>query len=90
MMIGRKPILAFGNSNGDRQMLEYTKTAGGARLALLVLHDDDKREYAYGPAQGLPDTKVGRFTQELYDEANKDGWIVVSMKNDWERVFSFE
>jgi hypothetical protein len=61
MMIGRKPILAFGNSNGDRQMLEYTKTAGGARLALLVLHEDDKREYAYGPAQGLPDTKVGRF-----------------------------
>ena len=90
MMIGRTPILAFGNSNGDRQMLEYTKVGGGARLALLLLHDDDKREYAYGPAQGLPDTKVGRFTQELYDEAKRDDWIVVSMKNDWNRVFAFE
>jgi hypothetical protein len=90
MMIGRTPILAFGNSNGDRQMLEYTRAGSGARLALLVLHDDDKREYAYGPAQGLPDTKVGRFTQELYDEASKDSWIVVSMKNDWNRVFAFE
>jgi phosphoglycolate phosphatase-like HAD superfamily hydrolase len=90
MMIGRTPILAFGNSNGDRQMLEYTKAGGGARLALLLLHDDDKREYAYGPAQGLPDTKVGRFTQELYDEAKRDDWIVVSMKNDWNRVFAFE
>jgi phosphoglycolate phosphatase-like HAD superfamily hydrolase len=90
MMIGRTPILAFGNSNGDRQMLEYTKAGGGARLALLVLHDDEKREYAYGPAQGLPDTKVGRFTQELYDESQKDGWIVVSMKDDWNRIFAFE
>ena len=58
-------IIAFGNSIGDRQMLEYTKAGGGARLALLVLHDDAAREYAYGPAQGLPDTKVGTFTQAL-------------------------
>ena len=73
-----------------RQMLEYTKAGAGARLAMIVLHDDDKREYAYGPAQGLPDTKIGRFTQELYDEAIKSGWTVVSMKNDWKRIFAFE
>ena len=54
---------------------------------MLVLHDDAKREYAYGPAQGLPDTKVGTFTQALYDEAKKDGWFVISMKNDWKQIF---
>src|SRR6266568_5319119 len=75
LMIGRRPYAAFGNSPGDRQMLEYTKTGDGSRLAMLVLHDDAKREYAYGPAQGLPDTKVGTFTQELYEEAKKQGWI---------------
>ena len=90
MMIGFRPIIAFGNSIGDRQMLEYTKAGGGARLALLVLHDDATREYSYGPAQGLPDTKVGTFTQALYDEAMKDGWLVISMKNDWKRIFAFE
>jgi phosphoglycolate phosphatase-like HAD superfamily hydrolase len=90
LMIGRRPRLAFGNSVGDRQMLEYTKAGDGARLPLLLLHDDAKREYAYGPAQGLPASKVGTFTQALYDEAMKQGWIVVSMKNDWERVFAFE
>jgi hypothetical protein len=56
LMIGRRPYAAFGNSTGDRQMLEYTTAGDGARLAMLVLHDDAKREYAYGPAQGLPDT----------------------------------
>ena len=90
LMIGRRPYFAFGNSTGDRQMLEYTRAGAGARLAMLVLHDDGAREYAYGPAQGLPDTKVGRFTPELYDEAIKDGWIVVSMQNDWKRIFAFE
>jgi hypothetical protein len=90
LMIGRRPYFAFGNSTGDRQMLEYTKAGAGVRLAMLVLHDDGAREYAYGPAQGLPDTKVGRFTPELYDEAQKEGWIVVSMKNDWKRIFAFE
>ena len=70
-MIGRRPVAAFGNSTGDRQMLEYTKAGGGARLAMLVLHDDAVREYAYGPAQSLPDSKVGTFTQALYDEAIK-------------------
>ena len=90
LMIGRRPYLAFGNSTGDRQMLEYAKAGQGARLAMLVLHDDGAREYAYGPAQGLPDTKIGRFPPELYDEATKDGWIVVSMKNDWKRIFAFD
>jgi len=88
--IGRRPYAAFGNSTGDRQMLEYTKTGDGARLSMLVLHDDAKREYAYGPAKGLPDSKVGTFPQSLYDEAMKQGWIVISMKNDWKRIFSFE
>lgn len=90
LMIGRRPYIAFGNSTGDRQMLEYTGAGDGARLALLVLHDDAEREYAYGPAQGLPATKVGTFTQALYDEATTKNWIVISMKNDWKRIFAFE
>jgi phosphoserine phosphatase len=90
LMIGRRPLAAFGNSTGDRQMLEYTKAGDGPRLSMLVLHDDARREYAYGPALGLPDTKVGPFTQGLYDEAGRQGWIVISMKNDWRRIFSFD
>ena len=90
LMIGRRPHIAFGNTAGDQQMLEYTAAGDGARLSLLVLHDDATREYAYGPAKGLPDTKVGAFSQALYDEATKGGWIVISMKQDWKRVFSFE
>ena len=90
LMIGRRPYAAFGNSTGDQQMLEYAGAGDGMRLMMLVLHDDAQREYAYGPAQGLPDTKVGTFTQALYDEAKKDGWIVISIKKDWKRIFSFE
>lgn len=90
LMIGRRPHAAFGNSTGDQQMLEYTKAGDGARLSMLVLHDDAKREYAYGPATGLPDSKVGTFTQALYDKAQKDGWTVISMKNDWKQIFAFE
>ena len=86
LMIGRRPYAAFGNSVGDRQMLEYTHAGEGARLCMLLLHDDAVREYAYGPAQGLPDTKVGSFTQALYDDATEHGWTVISMKNDWKRI----
>ena len=90
LMIGRRPNMAAGNSTGDRQMLEWTKAGDGARLSMIVLHDDAQREYAYGLALGLPDTKVGRFTQALYDEAKSKGWIVISMKNDWKQIFAFE
>ena len=88
--IGQRPRAAFGNSVGDQQMLEYTKAGDGARLAMLVLHDDAKREYAYGPAQGLKDSKVGTFPQALYDEAKKQGWTVISMKDDWNHIFAWE
>jgi len=90
LMIGRQPLGAFGNSTGDREMLEYAKAGSGARLSMLLLHDDAAREYAYGPAQGLPESKVGTFTQQLYDEAKSRGWTVISMKNDWKRIFAFE
>lgn len=90
LMIGRRPVMAVGNSTGDQQMLEYTQAGSGARLCLLVLHDDAQREYAYGPAQGLPPSKVGTFTRALYGQAKRDGWTVISMKNDWKRLFAFE
>jgi phosphoglycolate phosphatase-like HAD superfamily hydrolase len=90
LMIGRVPRAAFGNSIGDREMLEYTKAGDGERLAMLLLHDDKEREYAYGPALGLPDSKVGTFTQALYDEAKTKGWLVIGMKKDWKRIFAFE
>jgi phosphoglycolate phosphatase-like HAD superfamily hydrolase len=90
LIIGRRPYAAFGNTSGDQQMLEYTKAGDGARLSMLVLHDDATREFAYGPAKGLPDTHVGAFSQALYDRAMKDGWTVISMKGDWKRIFSFD
>jgi phosphoglycolate phosphatase-like HAD superfamily hydrolase len=88
--IGRRPYAAFGNTSGDQEMLEWTGAGAGARLKMLVLHDDAVREYAYGPAAGLPETKVGAFSQALFDEAKKNNWNVISMKNDWKRIFSFE
>jgi phosphoglycolate phosphatase-like HAD superfamily hydrolase len=90
LMIGRQPRAAFGNSIGDKEMLEYTKAGTGPRLAMLVLHDDAQREYAYGPARGLPATKVGTFTQALDEEALNSGWTIISMKNDWKRIFAFD
>jgi hypothetical protein len=85
LMIGRRPVAAFGNSIGDKQMLEYTQAGDGARLMMLVHHDDDKREYAYGPK-----SKVGTFTDALMAEAKKKSWTVISMKDDWKRIFAFE
>jgi phosphoglycolate phosphatase-like HAD superfamily hydrolase len=88
LMIGRRPYAAFGNSTGDRQMLEHTQAGDGMRLAMLVLHDDAEREYAYGPAQGLPETRVGTFTPALYDEARNKHWTIISIKNDWKEIFA--
>src|SRR5512135_1253133 len=85
LMIGRRPVAAFGNSTGDQQMLEYTQAGGGRRLMMLVQHDDDKREFAYGPK-----SEVGTFPDTLVAEAKEKGWIVISMKNDWKRVFAYE
>jgi haloacid dehalogenase-like hydrolase len=88
---GRRPYAAFGNSSSDdQQMLEYVKAGDGPRLSGLVMHDDAAREYAYGPAQGLPDTKVGTLSQAMYDMAKKQDWIIISMKNDWKKIFSFD
>jgi hypothetical protein len=90
LWIGSRPVAAFGNSTGDQQMLEWTNGGERAMLMMLVYHDDPVREYAYGPADGLPNTHVGTFTQTLMDEANTRGWFVISMKDDWKRVFPFE
>jgi phosphoserine phosphatase len=88
--IGRRPIAAFGNSVGDQHMLEYTQAGGGVRFGLLVLHDDAAREYAYGPALGLPTPQLGAFTPELYEQARRACWTVVSIKDDWKQVFPVE
>jgi len=85
LMIGRRPVAAFGNSIGDKQMLEYTQAGAGARLMMLVHHDDDKREYAYGAK-----SKVGTFTDALMAQAKKNSWNVISMKDDWKRIFAFD
>jgi phosphoglycolate phosphatase-like HAD superfamily hydrolase len=87
LFIGKRPYAAFGNSGGDREMLAWTGAGDGARLEMLVLHDDAEREYAYGPADGLPDSKIGTFSQALMDEAKQRGWVVISMKDDWKRIF---
>jgi phosphoglycolate phosphatase-like HAD superfamily hydrolase len=90
LFIGKRPYAAFGNSTGDQEMLEWTGAGDGTRLKMLIYHDDAMREYAYGPAGGLPDTHVGTFSQPLMDEARAKGWTVISMKNDWRRIFAFE
>lgn len=82
--IGRQPILAFGNSIGDKEMLEWTANCKGLCFMGLVHHDDAKREYAYGP-----DSDVGRFPVELMEDALANGWNVVSMKDDWNRIFAW-
>lgn len=83
--IGRRPIAAFGNSDGDQQMLEWTQAGGGARLMMLVHHDDAKRESAYGA-----ESKIGTFSDSLMTEARTNNWVIISMKDDWKRVFSFD
>jgi phosphoserine phosphatase len=80
--IGRRPIAAFGNSDGDLDMLQWTTSAPGRRLGLIVRHDDADREYAYDR-----DSHVGRLDRAL-DMAPAEGWIVASMKSDWKVVFS--
>jgi phosphoglycolate phosphatase-like HAD superfamily hydrolase len=82
--IGRRPIAAFGNSDGDQQMLEFTAAGDGRRLMLLVHHDDAAREFAYDRT-----SKVGKL-DKAWDEAKARNWIVVSMKQDWKRIFAFE
>jgi hypothetical protein len=82
--IGRRPILAFGNSDGDLQMLEWTAAGPGPRLMLLVHHTDAVREYAYDRQ-----SSVGKLDKAL-DEATAKGWTVVSMKDDWKQIFSFQ
>jgi len=82
--IGRRPICAFGNSDGDLQMLQYTGAGSGARFCLYVHHDDPVREYAYDRKDTLARLDLG------LDEAVAKGWTVVSMKNDWKTVFAFE
>jgi phosphoglycolate phosphatase-like HAD superfamily hydrolase len=82
--IGRRPIAAFGNSDGDLEMLQWTAAGTGARFALLVHHNDAIREFAYDRTPS-----IGQLDKAL-DEANAKGWTVVDMKNDWRRVFPFE
>jgi hypothetical protein len=82
--IGRRPIMAFGNSDGDFEMLEWTSAGKGSRFGLIVHHTDAEREYAYDRKSPL-----ARLDKGL-DEAPKRGWTVVSMKTDWRRVFAFE
>jgi len=82
--IGRRPIAALGNSDGDLAMLQYTAAGPGARLMVYIHHDDDQREWAYDR-----ESHIGRLDAGL-DEARERGWTVVSIKNDWNRVFGFE
>jgi phosphoglycolate phosphatase-like HAD superfamily hydrolase len=78
--IGRRPVLAFGNSDGDFEMLEWTTSGAGSRLGLILHHDDSAREWAYDRESG-----IGRLARGL-DEAPKRGWHIVSMKDDWKRI----
>jgi phosphoglycolate phosphatase-like HAD superfamily hydrolase len=82
--IGRRPILAFGNSDGDLQMLQYTMIGNGPRLALYVHHDDAEREYAYDR-----NSHIGKLDKGL-DEARAKGWPIISMKRDWKAIFPFQ
>ena len=82
--IGRRPIFAFGNSDGDLQMLQWTAAGSGARFMGIVHHTDAEREYAYDRQ-----SHVGKLDKAL-DEAQAKGWTVVDMKQDWNKVFAFQ
>jgi phosphoserine phosphatase len=82
--IGLRPIAAFGNSDGDIEMLEYTDSGKDAHIEMMVHHDDPKREYSYGC-----DTKIGRLCKGV-ELAKQRGWHLISMKNEWARIFAFE
>lgn len=79
--IGKRPLAAFGNSDGDYQMLQYTTAGSGKRLGMFVHHDDADREYAYDR-----DTHFGSLNKGL-DDAPKEGWHIISMKDDWKQIF---
>ena len=79
--IGKRPIAAFGNSDGDFEMLEWATSAPGARLGLIVHHDDASREFAYDRK-----SHVGRLDRGL-NEGPQRGWTIVSMKNDWRTIY---
>jgi hypothetical protein len=88
LFIGKRPQIAFGNTEGDKEMLQWATAGEGIRMGFLVLHDDPEREFAYGPANGLPDTSVGTFSEALMDTAHQSGWMVISMKDDWNTIFA--
>jgi hypothetical protein len=80
-IIGRRPIAAFGNSDGDYQMLRYTTAAEGLSLGVIIHHTDDEREYAYDRS-----SSVGRLNQAM-DEAEMHNWILIDMQSDWKTIF---
>ena len=82
--IGRRPIFAFGNSDGDLQMLQWTAAGEGPRFMGLVHHTDAAREYAYDRT-----SKIGKL-DKAWDDAVAKGWTVVDMKSEWNKIFAFE
>ncbi|MFO7684662.1 MAG: HAD family hydrolase, partial [Desulfobacterales bacterium] len=82
--IGRRPLMAFGNSDGDFEMLEWTTSGTGPRFGLIVRHDDAVREWAYDR-----DSPIGRLNRGL-DEGPQRGWVIASIQRDWQRVYAFE
>src|SRR5262245_51995047 len=83
-VIGRRPTIAFGNSDGDFEMLEWTTSAKGPRLGVIVHHTDGEREWAYDRT-----SQVGQLARGL-DESGKRGWVVVDMKRDWKVIYPFQ
>ena len=90
LFIGKRPKAAFGNTDGDRQMLEYTQAGGGASLEMLVLHDDASVNTPMAQPRAYPTPRSAPSLRALYDEAKAKGWTVISMKNDWKQIFAWE